>query len=131
MTKEAREPTDEEVRVAVAIYNARNHEKWPEHLGAPPLWSIVCARAAIAAMPSWWRPIDEAPKDGTPVDLWCIGEPEDISFYSGQYGRAARVPRCVFKNGAWRPDGGLDRLHQITVTPTHFMPLPSPPEPTP
>ena len=32
---------------------------------------------------SKWQPIETAPRDGTPVDLWAYGKREEADFYCG------------------------------------------------
>lgn len=61
-----------------------------------------------------WRPIETAPRDGTWVLAIWSQSPRTIE--------AARV----FGSGSWET-GGEDGLR----TPTHWMPLPSLPEPEP
>jgi hypothetical protein len=64
-----------------------------------------------------WQPIETAPKDGTEVLLWIKGDEES--------------PR----KGRWEERLDLRRGHKWCVaygwcedTPTHWMPLPEPPE---
>lgn len=88
-----------------------------------------------------WEPIDTAPKDGrTVVDLWCVTDDGgSASFYFGNTKCGVtdrvmwqgRVTECWWKDGAWRPRSGLSRLYALTVEPTHWIPLPRAPEPTP
>ena len=79
---------------------------------------------------SGWLPIETAPRDGRLVDLWCVGEEDDIRFYCRDaFGkRAGRVAECYFTDGAWRPYMGLTRGMSLPLDPTHWMPLPSPPD---
>jgi hypothetical protein len=76
-----------------------------------------------------WQPISTAPRDGTVIDLWCTGEPDDIAFYCRDlFGkRQGRVTECYFDRG-WRPCMGLTRGALLPVEPTHWRPLPNPPE---
>jgi hypothetical protein len=75
-----------------------------------------------------WQPIESAPKGRHDVlDLWCVGDCEDIKFYCPvSYGVKdqmlwqGRVTNVQWVNGAWRPKSGL-LLHPLTVTPTHWM----------
>lgn len=81
-----------------------------------------------------WRGMDSAPKDGTVVDLWCAGHPSDIDFYcpistpAGGALRQGRVTNVRWEDDDWRPVHGLSRFHSLTVTPTHWRPLPPAPE---
>lgn len=62
-----------------------------------------------------WQPISTAPKDGTVVDLWC-------EYY--------RMPDCLFIHGEWRQMFGEspEEFDIVIGKPTHWMPLPEPPE---
>jgi len=78
------------------------------------------ARAAIAAMPSPWRTIDSAPKDGTRV----------LGYFPGMAGYASRldvqsIAWTGWGGGAWETIGGGKPLSSEI---THWMPLPLPPE---
>ena len=63
-----------------------------------------------------WRPISEAPRDGTLIDLWESNTKE-------------RLPDCMWCKGTWRqfqhPDEEWVDVMYGTIT--HFMPLPQPP----
>ena len=87
-----------------------------------------------------WRPIETAPKDGkTIVDLWIVGPDSDVDFYSStarkvhgqplRHGRATcfRWEQRGSNSPAWYPIGGMSYPLPVTVTPTHWMPLPEPP----
>jgi hypothetical protein len=82
-----------------------------------------CSDAAgnlIEGPVSRWRPIDIAPKDGTPVDLWMMGLNDGF-----------RKTGCVFRGGGWRTLKGdlLTDLYPYTkCVPTHWMPQPEPPK---
>ena len=74
-----------------------------------------------------WRPISEAPKDGTVVDLWCIA-PGIAALDAG------RTTDCWFADGQWwRYDDqwGGDQCRSAVHNATHWQPLPSPPSKTP
>ena len=71
---------------------------------------------------SEWQPIETAPKDGTTVLLYCQG-----SFLPG--------PAPFMQAGAWgfwhsgNPNHQRDCwIADEPVDPTHWMPLPEPPE---
>lgn len=81
------------------------------------------ARAAIAACKPQWQPIETAPKDGTPVDLWC--SPRGLSAGGG------RTPDCWYSIGKWwRYDEkyGDDQCRVEVGNATHWIPLPEPPQ---
>lgn len=67
-----------------------------------------------------WQPIETAPMDGTQVDLWA-----------GHL--AGRIPNArwnaqAFRWEEWFQDGvGTMRWNAVVYTPTHWMPLPKPP----
>lgn len=71
-----------------------------------------------------WKPIESAPRDGSRVDLW-------VSYGDGE---GDRVPDCWWQDGGWAFDWHHDR-GSIAMSlgwaeaPTHWMPLPTPPEP--
>lgn len=97
------------------------------------LWKAKSAiatwlRSVEAYCKSPWRPISEAPKDGTPVDVWMSGERHaDVKWGEFEpYGLGGVTWTWLYSNhqGYWVPLVGRDRLHEIT----HFMPLPEPPE---
>ena len=58
-----------------------------------------------------WQPIESAPKDGTRVLLWCPAE--RFIIFLGNYRESS---------GGWTENGSY------VLEPTHFMPLPEPPE---
>lgn len=84
-------------------------------------------RAAIAAYEqALWRPIEEAPKDGTVIDVWLGDASEsDVNFYCTEGTR--RSPGWSWYRGKFRPCAGLDVQVPVFVTPTHYRPLPPPP----
>lgn len=88
-----------------------------------------------------WQRIETAPKDGTVVDLWIVGSDDTVDFYAPTArkipGRPLRHGRATnflwMKKGInqpnWYPQGGLPGYPlSPDVTPTHWMPLPEPPE---
>lgn len=70
-----------------------------------------------------WHPIETAPKDGTRVDLWLVGPRNS----------GARRADCWFASGSWWCDaldrGDLDPAFYVGDVPTHWMPIPTGPEP--
>lgn len=107
--------TREEAIATLTVYATELLNCWR---GAPS--EIITAHeACIAAMTrDQWQPIETAPKDGTPVDLWWIENDHQIQ---------GRTVDAFWKDGAWHqtPDG---KLTGITVT--HWM-LHRPPQATP
>ena len=87
-----------------------------------------------------WQPIETAPRPPSNsrrkiIDVWCVtDEIEAAKFYFGATccgveGKTmwqGRVSEVYWLEGAWRPAGGLLR-HGLTVTPTHWRPLPEAP----
>ena len=65
-----------------------------------------------------WQPISTAPLDGTEFDVWC---PEPGGGY--------RVANAYWStvDAKWQWQGQGDRM-QWAHQPTHWMPLPTPPE---
>lgn len=77
---------------------------------------------------SEWRPIETAPKDGTPILIW---QP-DNRHHDEIDGCKFDDPRYAI--GYWRAwaksewDMGWGNRNQAHVNPTHWMPLPAPPK---
>jgi hypothetical protein len=89
---------------------------------------------------SEWQPIETAPRheEGRKaiIDVWAVTDDlESARFYFGasmcgvkdEHMWQGRVCGVYWRNGAWRPISGL-QMHALTVTPTHWMPLPEPPK---
>lgn len=78
---------------------------------------IAATTAAIAAMEGW-RPIVEAPLDGTTVDVWIKGD--------------GRITDAWFNGHRWLHWGqnGFEQMDDVPVRGeiTHFRPLPAPPQ---
>jgi hypothetical protein len=99
------------------------------------------ARLVEAWTMSEWQPIETCPKgQHKVVDLWCVGQHDDIAFYcsdycatgsyvNGYHEYQGRITNVYWRRDAWRPKSKL-LLHSITVTPTHWMPVPPPPSGT-
>ncbi len=72
-----------------------------------------------------WKPIETAPKDGTKIDLWYphgIGRVIDSYWHSIQaWGRDEQIPA---------DEGDPTEIAFVTLgcEPTHWMPLPEPPQ---
>lgn len=62
-----------------------------------------------------WRPIEEAPRNKTVVDLW-------------ESDTETRIPDCAWLCGAWHQYQHQEGWVEVTCgIITHFMPLPQPP----
>jgi hypothetical protein len=113
--------SDEEIKAAArAIFYAKFPTgDWSRDVyGAAKKEYYSAARAALNAVPRW-RPISEAPKDGTPVDLWCDGRRwTDMEWNSTSPSNP---------DGAWKPEGASWKEELSWMRPTHWMPLPEPP----
>ena len=88
-------------------------------------WRFMARAALEAAEAVAWRPIAEAPRDGTVVDVWLgDAEPADVDFYCTPGTR--RAPAWHWLQGKWRPALGLNVM-TVFVQPTHYRNLPEPP----
>lgn len=66
---------------------------------------------------SAWRPIETAPKDGTRVLVWALG---DVFLASFGYD--------IGDGSAWQPEyAEVPMFDDPDSAPTHWMPLPEPP----
>jgi len=84
-----------------------------------------------------WKLIDRAPKDGTPVDLWIVGDGDSVQFLTDfskvdPDRKKLQGRTCGWRwiDGDWRLKAGLTPLMGLRahgVVATHWMPLPSPP----
>lgn len=87
---------------------------------------------------SEWQPIETAPKDGTAILIW---QPDgaknwympreslpDGGIYTLEDERLLWFDDGRYAIGYWRPWGGWGNRNSSTVEPTHWMPLPTPPE---
>ena len=74
-----------------------------------------------------WQPIETAPRDGSTIDVWLGDASEsDIDFYCCP--GTKRSPAWSYKQGRFRPLGGLPTVVTTFVEPTHWMTLPEPPK---
>ncbi len=105
-----------------------NHE--PRRYYNSLRWPVLCSncrayRLGVAAMT--WQPIETAPKDETSIDVWV--ESHGIAY------RIADVwwnPDDTMPLGGcwWDKDADYGDGGPLTGVPTHWMPLPAPPEPS-
>lgn len=74
-----------------------------------------------------WQPIATAPKDGTQILALCqprffeTGKPMDFNYMAVVWWRKAKDPK-------WGETRWKHALNDSYAEPTHWMPLPSPPE---
>lgn len=84
---------------------------------------------------SAWQPIETAPKDGRAI---LIYQPNGHPFgrrerhydfdHRGQVKNCAEYDDRYYAIGYWRPWGGWGNRNAADVHPTHWMPLPEPPQ---
>lgn len=94
-------------------------------------WKARASLSASAEVKEGWKPIESAPKNGTPIDLWCGGARITDAYWGrphhscGEYG--AFCDSCPTYDGWCDMDGYItDREGHA---PTHWMPRPSAPQP--
>jgi hypothetical protein len=73
-------------------------------------------RLELAALFNPWRPIETAPKDGTPLVLFSPYD-ADLNCKGG----------LIWVSGGWRVDRSGWRGDHAKEPPTHWLPLPAPP----
>lgn len=75
-----------------------------------------------------WQPIETAPKDGQVVALFCPAWTATWSDRSTEY--PATYCCAKWKGTQWGLDqpGDLAQSDEVFPEPTHWMPLPKPPE---
>lgn len=84
-----------------------------------------------------WRPIDTAPKDGSAVLLWLTekidrryevaGLCDRIAIGFWQYGRWGSIEMQDCGSMGGELTGWMDDWCPLTVSASHWMPLPNPP----
>ncbi len=76
---------------------------------------------------SEWLPIDSAPKDAGPLDIWAVQwHQENKKTPAVKVGR--RFADCEWRDREWVcVSHGLGILIEVEWTPTHWMPPPNPP----
>lgn len=113
-----------------AIEAARRIVFWVDLSGEGPAdaWPTTCGDAikmarALLSLKEEWRPISEAPKDGTDIDVW-ISNPDPVV-------GSLRMPDASWREGKWQSYGekfGWMPIEKFGARVTHFRPLPSPPK---
>lgn len=115
-------PTDAQIEAAARSDAAFDGRGWEAMARTDRDRYLARSRAALeAAERAAWRPVSEAPKDGTPV-LVCGAEnrPDKMDVAEWHY----------WANGhcyCWATEGALN-MQPLDPPPTHFRPLPAPPE---
>jgi len=90
--------------------------------GLPSRWSTAVAIAAIRALPDAWRPISEAPKDGTPV---IVRQPTGAGWPHEMLPITARHQGKIYSEWEYLVD---PNWKPISLDPTALFLIPSPPE---
>ena len=94
------------------IANAVDHPTFDQRRPIPSATAIIAAlRAAGLVIEQGWQPISTAPRD----KMLMTGHTEDSAPIMGYYHR-----------GAWREHNGKGTV----IHPTHWRPLPAPPQET-
>lgn len=129
--------TDDLIQKACIAYNCVLLNQPEDERDQP---AAMRAALAVVREAEGWRPIESAPKDGTVIDLWIEGQSDMVDFYAptARFNRKTRMRegRAVEwrwltagpNEAKWRSVGGLGYPLSPDVTPTHWRPLPAPPE---
>lgn len=78
-----------------------------------------------------WQPIETAPKDGRKVLVYVKGDslyPTAASFKSREYWQSNYDDPEYMEEGWYWAFGYPSDFHEEVIEPTHWMPLPQPPE---
>lgn len=132
------------------VYSPQGHSYW-----SAIAWDSECAQAADELPqfpPSPWQPIDSAPTDGTEILVWhnrahrdnqddgpsdfeihsdAVGSVDEDGIYIASYCDSYQdsdgweCPSYTVPGGWFTARNGE---HDLAVNPTHWMPLPSPPQ---
>lgn len=91
------------------------------------LWDSAL-RSAASDRPGEWRPISEAPKDGTKIDL-LFPDPRGrtIDCFWDEIGPGWFWRTPTWENGELLPESKWNMSCYPNMEPTHWQPLPSPP----
>lgn len=71
-----------------------------------------------------WMPIESAPKDGTDIDLWMSGPSSPEGYREPMSGWDATREEWMAFSDYW---GEVPIGRMVGDAPTHWMPLPEPP----
>lgn len=82
--------------------------------------------------PTTWRPIAEAPRDGTEVDLWVNGQRVTDCRWGKRYHSCGEAGSYCDDDWHREEEGWIDTTFNLRIYDevTHFMPLPPPPPET-
>lgn len=96
----------------------RDDPMWDAHAEVPKslLTAAIEALSSAPAKPSGWMPIESAPKDGTPILLYTMGEPL----------KNMAVAEWNALHNRWQDPQMAD---EYFTDGTNWMPLPTPPPP--
>lgn len=77
-----------------------------------------------------WKPIETAPKDGRDVHLWVRGSLVPVAgYYISRAYLQREYDNPDHMEEGWYPSFGYPfDCPEVTMTPTHWMPLPPPPQ---
>lgn len=103
--------------VLEAIAEAARKQRAMDGALIPELREALARLDALPADSEGWRPIREAPQDGTLVDLWCV---------HSQIG-GVRVANMRWFHGEWRTEPPFRDPLNLGWHATHWQPLPTPP----
>lgn len=98
------------------------------NVGVDAIGARETLRQFIEAAPQW-RPIEEAPMDGTEVLAFCSDfypVPIAMHYTSAEY-MMREYGKLVLEPGWYTSSAYPESMPEIARHPTHFMPLPSPP----
>ena len=117
------------------VPRARSKEDWVKVFLRVQDGTMSCRAAAdlvlsepVPASPDQWQPIETAPKDGTNIDIWIGRERRTDVRWRMSQDSPNRVWWCELAFDDWKDRWIWSNLAQeFSVSPTHWMPMPSPP----
>ncbi|OAJ67731.1 DUF551 domain-containing protein [Gluconobacter cerinus] len=112
----------------VILFETKDYEEYQREFHRACIRREVSA-ALKAADAAAWQPIESAPKDGTVINVLLRHDisDSDREFYCYPQSRVSFG--WAWENGKFRPCTGLSL--PVFIEPTHWMPLPHPPEAKP
>jgi hypothetical protein len=114
--------TPQDVREAAAMVCETVGQRWHGTQLEDACDECAGAIRAMELPPTGWQPIETAPQDGTRILLWRAGH-----VICGRFDpdRRAAKPRPYWTHDA---EFLLGKLDARATAPTHWQPLPAPPE---